>query len=157
MATMQTEPKQDDNTRPGSVAASAPPAARPRRRPLFAFGTRLFNPLILRFAGRRHVGLYAVLEHRGRRSGRVYTTPVAVRRIPDGFLVPMAFGQGADWFRNVQAAGGCMLRWRGLVYHVVDPQILDMAAALPAFSRFQRLVAPLFARQFVRLRLAPAA
>ena len=136
--------------------AGAPLAAKSARRPLLAFATRLLNPIIVKLAGKRHMRAYAVIEHRGRRSGRSYATPVAARPTTDGFLVPMAFGEQADWFRNVRAAGECVVRWNGTTYHVVEPELLDEATARLALSRVERLVAPLFARQFVRLRDAPS-
>src|SRR5258708_19419373 len=77
-------------------------------------GTRLFNPLTLALAGSRRLPLFAVVHHRGRRSGRSYTTPVGARRTADGFVIPLTFGERADWFRNVQAAGACGIRWRSV-------------------------------------------
>jgi deazaflavin-dependent oxidoreductase (nitroreductase family) len=133
-----------------------PKVARPARRPLLAFATRLLNPMIVQLAGKRHVRAYAVIEHRGRRSGRVYATPVAAVPTADGFVVPMAFGEQADWFRNVLAAGECVIRWNGAAYHVVEPELIDSATARQALGRVERLLAPLFAHQFVRLRLAPS-
>jgi deazaflavin-dependent oxidoreductase (nitroreductase family) len=137
-------------------APSSAKAARPVRRPVLAFATRLFNPLIVKLAGKRYVRAYAVIEHRGRRSGRVYATPVAAQPTADGFLVPMAFGEQADWFRNVVAAGECVIRWNGVEYHVVEPELVDWATARQALGRVERMLAPLFSKQFVRLRLAPS-
>ena len=142
-----------------SLEAGAPPsakAARPARRPVLAFATRLLNPIIVKLAGKRHVRAYAVIEHRGRRSGRSYATPVAARPTTDGFLVPMAFGEQADWFRNVLAAGECVIRWNGAAYHVVEPELIDEATGRQALGRVERMLAPLFAHQFVRLRYAPS-
>jgi MFS family permease len=48
--------------------------------------TGVFNPVVLRFAP--HVPLYVVLEHHGRRSGRVFRTPLAGIRVDSGFLSP---------------------------------------------------------------------
>src|SRR5258708_19334939 len=76
-------------------------------------GTRLFNPLTLALAGSRRLPLFAVVHHRGRRSGRSYTTPVGARRTADGFVIPLTFGERAAWFRDVQAAGECVIRGRG--------------------------------------------
>ena len=129
---------------------------KPTHRPVLARLTHLLNPLIVRLAGRRHVRAYAVIEHRGRRSGRTYTTPVSARPTGDGFVVPMAFGEQADWFRNVQAAGECVVRWNGTAYHLVEPELIDEATARRALGRVERLLAPLFARQFVHLRYAPS-
>jgi deazaflavin-dependent oxidoreductase (nitroreductase family) len=125
-------------------------------RPVLRIGTRLFNPLILRLAGSRLLPLFGVIHHQGRRSGRSYATPVAARRTAAGFVVPMTFGERADWFQNVLAAGGCVIRWKGVDYPVVEPEIIDWATARPAFSPVLRVLAPLFGiEQFVRLRHAP--
>jgi len=54
---------------------------------------RLFNSLMLRFAGTRFFPLYGVIEHRGRRSGRIFHTVVVVRPVAEGFVVPMPWGR----------------------------------------------------------------
>src|SRR5258708_24319038 len=97
-------------------------------------GTRLFNPLTLALAGSRRLPLFAVVHHRGRRSGRSYTTPVGARRTADGFVIPLTFGDRADWFRNVRAAGAGVIPWRGADYPGVGPEPADLATARPAFS-----------------------
>ncbi len=71
-------------------------------------------------------------------------------------MVPMAFGERADWFRNVLAAGECVIRWNGVAYHVVEAELVDWRTARVALGRVERMLAPLFAKQFVRLRLASA-
>lgn len=125
------------------------------RRSLLTNGTRLFNPLTTRFAGSRYFPLYALVRHYGRRSGRAYATPVVAQPTPDGFLIPLAFGEGADWFRNTRAAGGCVVRWRGVDYQVVEPEVVEWATARSAFSPVARLFVPLFgATRFVRLQHA---
>lgn len=153
MKPLASDTRQSED-RAGGGAAGTQPVAKSGRRPMLAKLTRLFNPLIMRLAGKRYVRAYAVIEHRGRRSGRTYTTPVAARRTADGFVVPMAFGERADWFRNVLAAGECVIRWNGVAYHVVEPELIDWATARQALGRVERMLAPLFASQFVRLRLA---
>ncbi|HEY7122392.1 MAG TPA: nitroreductase family deazaflavin-dependent oxidoreductase [Ktedonobacterales bacterium] len=119
--------------------------------------TRVFNPFVLGHAGSRRLFKYAVIHHQGRRSGRSYATPVSARPTPDGFVVPMAFGERADWVRNVQAAGGCVIEWEGKEYTLTEPEVVDLAAVRSAFSRIERALVPVFgAKQFVRLRHAPA-
>jgi deazaflavin-dependent oxidoreductase (nitroreductase family) len=156
MSAPHSEPIQPSIERAGGVAAGMQLATRPIRRPVLGAMTRLVNPVIAKLAGKRHVRAYALIEHRGRRSGRVYTTPVAAQRIANGFMVPMAFGAQADWFRNVQVAGECVIRWDGVAYHVVEPELVDWATARQAFGPVERTLAPLFARQFVRLRQVPS-
>src|ERR687892_415207 len=82
--------------------------------------------------------IFAVLEHRGRRSGRTYATPVAARRTDDGFVISLAFGAQVDWYRNVVAAGGGAIRWRGVTYAVADPRRIGPAAGIAAFNAVQR-------------------
>jgi deazaflavin-dependent oxidoreductase (nitroreductase family) len=101
---------------------------------------RLFNSLLSRFAGRRYFPLYGVIEHRGRRSGRIFHTVVVVRAIAEGFVVPMPWGERTDWYRNVRAAGGCAIRWKGR-YHLVDrPETVDPHAVMSAFNTFERAI-----------------
>ena len=132
----------------GSAASNHPMIARIARR---------LNPIMLGRARNRRVRFYAVVQHTGRRSGRTYTTPVSARATPDGFVVPMTFGEQADWFRNVQAAGRCVIRWNGVDYPVVEPEIVDWSIARSAFSPVERMLVPLMGiHQFVRLRHAQA-
>jgi deazaflavin-dependent oxidoreductase (nitroreductase family) len=111
---------------------------------LFGWLTRLVNPLVLHVAGRRHFGTMAQLHHRGRVSGRAYVAPVGARPVEDGFLVPLTFGSGADWCRNVLAAGGCEIRWRDVTHLTCNPRVVTGAAAAglrrTAFGAHERLV-----------------
>jgi len=102
---------------------------------------RIFNPLVLSVAGTRLLPLYGVIEHHGRRSGKAYRTPVVVRPTGDGFMVPMPWGERTDWYRNVRAAGECVIRWKGREYPVVQPELIDASAAARAsFSAFQQVM-----------------
>jgi deazaflavin-dependent oxidoreductase (nitroreductase family) len=59
---------------------------------------------------------FGVVLHRGRRSGRPYRTPVIVYSGDGGdggYVIALIYGPGADWVRNVLAAGGCEMRLRG--------------------------------------------
>jgi deazaflavin-dependent oxidoreductase (nitroreductase family) len=116
--------------------------------------SRMLNPLVLLLAGTRLLPLYGVIEHRGRRSGKVFQTPVVVRPTDDGFIVPMPWGEGTDWYRNVRAAGECVIRWKGRDHQLVDPEVIDQAAMVgPGFSPFQRtMMARLGIAQALRLR-----
>jgi hypothetical protein len=44
-----------------------------------------------------------------------------------------------EWYRNLVAAQGATIRWRGRVYRVQSPERIDEATALPAFMLIQRL------------------
>jgi len=84
---------------------------------------KLLNPLIRMAAGRRFVSMAGLVTHTGRRSGRRYTTPVGAHVSGSHCLVPLTFGTGSDWSKNVRAAGGGHLRWQGRDYDLSNPRV----------------------------------
>src|SRR5215467_11602796 len=56
---------------------------------------------------------FGILTHVGRKSGKVYRTPVNVFRAPNGFIVALTYSSQSEWVKNVLAAGGCELKTRG--------------------------------------------
>jgi len=128
----------------------------PAARHAVRFVARLVNPLILAIAGRRWMPVVGILRHRARRSGRMYATPLGVRPFGDGFVMPRTFGENAAWYRNVIAAGWCVVTYRGHDYELVDPQVIDYQAAAPAFPRYERLQFRLVGiNEYLRMRRAP--
>src|SRR6267143_2283081 len=85
----------------------------------------LINPLVLLIAGRRWMPILGILRHRGRRSGRMYATPLGMRPMGDTFVMPRTFGENAGWYLNTQAAGWCVVTYKGRDHTLVDPQIVD--------------------------------
>ncbi|HEU4332441.1 MAG TPA: nitroreductase family deazaflavin-dependent oxidoreductase [Lapillicoccus sp.] len=111
----------------------------PRNPPAWAAG---FNRLALRISGHRLFPLYAVVEHVGRKSGRAYEVPVALIASPTQFVICLPFGRGTNWARNVVAAGGCDIRWKGGTHHVTSPRVVGREVALPLANRFERFMIP---------------
>jgi deazaflavin-dependent oxidoreductase (nitroreductase family) len=64
-----------------------------------------------------------VVVHRGRRSGRLYQTPVSVFAAEGGYVLALTYGPDTDWVKNVLAAGGCELRTRGRAVQLVCPRL----------------------------------
>ena len=121
------------------ATTAAHTASSPHARGALRRATRLFNPLVLFLAGTPFLPLYGVIEHRGRRTGKAFRTPVVVRPTSDGFLVPMPWGERTDWYRNVRAAGECVIRWKGRDYPLVQPELIDDPAAAGAgFGALER-------------------
>jgi hypothetical protein len=110
----------------------------PRSRATEAFRriTRVVDPLTVPMSGRRFFKLWGVLEHRGRKSGQVHSAPIVSLRTRDGsgFIIPLPFGPGVNWARNVLAAGGGFLRWNGRRYALTNPEVIDWETARPAFG-----------------------
>lgn len=119
-------------------------ATSPRPRPRFGGVlwrlVRRTNAASLPLAGRRWNPIFAVVKHHGRRSDRAYATTVAARRIADGFVISLAFGAQVDWYRNLVAAGGAVIRWRGVDYQVSGPETMDAIRGRAAFHPIQRLL-----------------
>jgi len=77
---------------------------------------RVTNHFTAPFA--RHLPGFGVIVHRGRKSHRVYRTPVNVFAAPDGYTVALTYGTESQWLKNVIAAGGCDVETRGRVEHL---------------------------------------
>ena len=118
------------------------------------FNRLAFNRVVRTFAGRR-LSPVAVVEHRGRRSGRRYRTPVLAMPVDGGYVVSLFYGADRDWVRNVLAAGGCTIERGGRRVELADPRLLDardgMALVPLAMRPSLRL---LRVRRFLRLSAA---
>jgi deazaflavin-dependent oxidoreductase (nitroreductase family) len=101
---------------------------------------KLTSPLARQLAGRRWLPLWAVVRHRGRRTGREYSIPVAVLVTPDTFVIGLPWGPDTNWAQNVLAAKGCTIRWKAVDYRVTDPQLVGTDVALRVARRFERVV-----------------
>src|SRR2546423_2041677 len=121
-------------------ASSATKSERPLAGRIFGLFTPVLNRIVTRIAGKRYVPLYILLRHRGRRSGRAYGAPVVGMRVAGGFAILMAFGEGADWYRNMVAAGGATIRQHGTEHQLVDPAAIDPDSATSPFPDWQRPV-----------------
>jgi deazaflavin-dependent oxidoreductase (nitroreductase family) len=129
----------------------------PRVRRLIRLVARLVNPLVLAVAGRRWMPIVGVLHHRGRLSGRAYATPLGMRPLGEGFVIPRTFGEHSAWYHNVRAAGRAVVTWGGADHSLFQPQLVDAATAMPAFPRYERrLLGLLGIDEFVLLHRAPA-
>lgn len=102
--------------------------------------TVLFGPIGRPLAGTRWFPLWAILRHTGRKSGATYAIPVVVLPTNDGFVVPLPFGEGTQWLRNLFAAGSGGMRWKGREYTLDRPELVDLddpavADAVPGILR----------------------
>ncbi len=89
---------------------------------LARFNRRVTNRVAGVFAGQAPG--FSMLIHTGRRSGKTYRTPILTFRDGDGYRIALTYGDGADWVRNVLAAGGCDLLTRGRLLHLTDPRVI---------------------------------
>jgi deazaflavin-dependent oxidoreductase (nitroreductase family) len=80
------------------------------------------NRVTSRIARTGH-GPFSLVRHVGRKSGRTYETPVILVRVPEGFIAELTYGDGVNWYRNVVAAGGCVVIHHRIEYRIdrVEP------------------------------------
>ena len=67
---------------------------------------------------------FGILTHVGRKSGKVYQTPVNVFRTSNGFVIALTYSSQSEWVKNVLAAGGCELKTRGKKYQLSAPNVV---------------------------------
>ena len=118
------------------------------------FATRFVNPITRLFAGR--MPGFGVLTYRGRKSGKLYSTPVNVFRHGNDYVFVLTYGSDADWVKNVLAAGGCQIMRRGRSVQLIQPiVIVDRTLSLvPAPIRFIGRLGNV--TEFLRMRPEPA-
>jgi deazaflavin-dependent oxidoreductase (nitroreductase family) len=87
---------------------------------------------------------WAVILHRGRRSGRPYRAPVLAFRRDRTLIVALLYGEESDWLRNLKNGGGRVVRM-GRTYELSAPRVVDTSAAVE-LSRLSPL-----ARAYCRL------
>jgi len=118
------------------------------------FNKAFLNKVLGRLAGTPH-SPFAVVLHRGRKSGKAYQTPIIVAPVKDGFIIALTYGPKVDWFRNILAAGKCRLQWHG---QQVDIDKIDSIApniARPALPAFEKIMLGILGIQdFAKMRRA---
>jgi deazaflavin-dependent oxidoreductase (nitroreductase family) len=67
---------------------------------------------------------WAVVCHRGRRTGRAYRTPVVAAVRGRTLAIAVLYGEESDWVRNVLAGGGQVVR-AGRTYELIAPRLVS--------------------------------
>ncbi|MGO9436633.1 MAG: nitroreductase family deazaflavin-dependent oxidoreductase [Terracidiphilus sp.] len=108
-----------------AVAATAILMMRFRKRWLAKINIAFTNRITGLFAG--WLPGFGILTHVGRKSGKVYRTPVNVFRASNGFIIALTYSRQSEWVKNVLAAGGCELMTRGKKYQLSSPNVVHDA------------------------------
>jgi deazaflavin-dependent oxidoreductase (nitroreductase family) len=112
----------------------------------------ILNPLTRRLA-RSSFGPFTIVRHVGRRSGKLYETPIIVSPVEDGFVIELTYGYDVDWLKNVLAAGGCTLVWHGKEYVIDKTEPVDTETGRAAFPPPQQLFLRILGRKhFEKMR-----
>jgi deazaflavin-dependent oxidoreductase (nitroreductase family) len=104
----------------------------PLSRSVARFNRRVTNRLLGPLAP--HLPGFGVIVHTGRKTHRLYRTPVNVFRRPGGYVIALTYGPETDWVRNVLASGGCALETRGRTLQLTRPRLFrdEQRRSMPA-------------------------
>jgi deazaflavin-dependent oxidoreductase (nitroreductase family) len=80
---------------------------------------------------------FALIVHRGRRSGSEYRTPVNAWLAEDKVIVALTYGPETDWLKNLDVAGGGEVIARRRSYRVGKPEQIgaEGMSRMPAIAR----------------------
>jgi hypothetical protein len=84
-------------------------------------------------------GPFTLVRHVGRKTGTTYKTPIIVP-VPDGFVAELIYGPEVSWYRNIVAAGGCVIVFQGAPYQIAHIEPYNTQAGLRAFGYPRALI-----------------
>ncbi|EFV13942.1 nitroreductase family deazaflavin-dependent oxidoreductase [Segniliparus rugosus] len=74
--------------------------------------------------------LFGTIKHKGRSSGKTYSTPVTLFSAPESFVVILTYGPDRDWLKNLAAAKGGEVVHLGKTVSIGPPRVLPKAEAV---------------------------
>ncbi|WP_067536299.1 hypothetical protein [Nocardia crassostreae] len=95
---------------------------------------------------------FGIVVHRGRRTGRVYRSPVLVFGRDGGYRVPLTYGPKVDWLKNIRAAGAFEFETRGRTLTLVDPVVRQDAPASWAPPLVRQALVAISAEYYLQAR-----
>jgi len=95
------------------------------------------NRLLIHISGKRF-GHLAILNHEGRKTGKIYRIPIIAEPVENGFMIALTYGRKTDWCANVLTKGGCSLIWKNKEYRLNNPEFVDNEIGLRAFPAILR-------------------
>lgn len=128
----------------------ATPVPTPRTRFIRPFTTHIVNPFTRLFVHR--LPGFAIINHRGRKSGQTYRTPMNVFRDGDDYLFALTYGSDVQWVKNILASGEADLRIGDKTIHLVDPDLFvdPKRRLMPPHVRF--MLGVMRVSEFLRMR-----
>jgi deazaflavin-dependent oxidoreductase (nitroreductase family) len=112
------------------------------------------NKLTGRIA-RRGSRRFSIVRTVGRKSGRIFETPIIGQPVDGGFMVELTYGPQVNWYQNLIAGGGGEIIRQGVTTRVLGPVPVTASEGLAAFPPWQRALLRLMRkRHFAKLPVA---
>jgi deazaflavin-dependent oxidoreductase (nitroreductase family) len=119
---------------------------------LAQFNRRVTNRVAGLVAG--HAPGFGIVVHKGRKSGRVYRTPVTLFTHDGGYRIALTYGRNVDWLKNILAAGEFDLETAGRTVTLTDPVVCHDAGASWAPFGVRQALSTISAEYYVEARPA---
>lgn len=113
---------------------------------------RISNPILGVMAG--IAPGFGIVIHTGRKSGRVYRSPVMVFQRDGGYRIALTYGRNVDWLKNIRAARQFEFETRGRTVILTDPTVGHDASAGWAPPGVRQALTALSAEYYVQARRA---
>ena len=119
------------------------------------FNKHFTNKILIHFSGKKF-GHFVILSHVGRKSGKLYRTPMIAEPTTNGFVIALTYGRKVDWVENVLAKGSCSMLWKNKEYFLVNPQFVDKEVGAMAFpALFRTGLRKMSIQYYLRLEIQP--
>ena len=99
---------------------------------------KAFTNRIMRLIAGKKRSPIALIQHRGRRSGKYYSTPILIAPAQRGFIFALTYGTNVDWYKNILADRRALLVWNGNSYLLHNPLPLPEETGRQAFGGLSR-------------------
>lgn len=94
---------------------------------------RFTNRLMMKIAGKKHSPI-VLIEHIGRKSGKVHQLPIMASPFQDGFIFALTYGPCVDWYKNIIVSHTAKLTYKGVSYELFDPVVIPAREGQNAFG-----------------------
>ena len=129
-------------------------APRPRTLAVRPITHHAINPVARHFVHR--LPGFALISHRGRRSGVLHRTPMKFFRDGDDYVFALTYGSDAHWVRNVLAAGEAELRIGDRTVRLAHPAVFTDPGGSLMPLQVRVILRVLRVTEFLRMRPAAA-
>ena len=116
---------------------------------------RVTNPVLWPIVARLPRSGFGRIVHIGRRSGRVYRTPMLGFARGERIVFALTYGPRTEWVQNVFAAGACDFETRASTRHLVEPRLVHDQTRQMVPPIIGRILRGMGVDDFLEMRVVP--